>query len=85
MMNIDTLIITHGLKGLPNYAFSGNDLYVLENCKGKRTQPTKRLSIQLNGLTRGYFIDRKFRSLTWIERRMYPIIKIVLKQTYKPF
>lgn len=84
-MNIDTIIFTHGIKGYRNYLFSGEDLYVLTNCKAKRIQYLKRLNKQLNGLTRGYFINRKFRSLTWLEKRLYPVTKIVIKKEPLPF
>ena len=82
-MSIDTIIITHGIKGYPNHFFSGSDVIQIEHCPNKRTRPTKVLNKQLNGMTRGYFLDRKFKSLTWIEKRKYPLKKIILKQTTK--
>lgn len=84
-MNIDTIIITHGIKGFPHHVFSGNDLYVLTHCEGKRTQHEKKLSKQLNGLTRGYFINRKFRSLTWLEKRLFPVTKVLYRPEPLPF
>lgn len=84
-MNIDTIIVTHGIKSHPNHVRSGSDVYVLTHCKGKRTQHEKKLSMQMNGLTRGYFIYRKFRSLTWIERHSYPLTKILFKAEKMPF
>lgn len=84
-MNIDTLIITHGIKGFKNHVMSGNELWVMTNCEHKRTQHIKMLKLQLNGLTRGYFINRKFRSLTWIEKRLYPLTKVIVKKEKLPF
>lgn len=84
-MNIDTLIITHGIKGYPNYVFSGNDMYLLSHYDGRRTHKERKLSLQLNGLTRGYFINRKFKSLTWIEKRVYPVTKVIYRPTPLPF
>ena len=78
---IDTLILTEGLKGLPYHFFSGNDLVQLSHCPNKRTVPTKVLKKQNNGrygMCRGYFINRKFHSLTSLEKRKYPTIKIIL-------
>lgn len=86
MNNIDTIIITHGIKGFPHHFFSGSDVIQLSHCPCKRTKPTKFLNKQLNGMTRGYFINRKFRSLTWIEKRKYPTVKIILgKEFDDPF
>lgn len=85
---LEFTIYTHGLKNLPNYLFSGNDLYVIENCKQNRTQRTKMLKIQTIGKQRpckGYFIERKFRSLTSLNKRKYPLIKIELKTDKLPF
>lgn len=79
----DTIIITHGIKGFPNHYFSGNYLIQLEHFSGKRTRPEKVLNKQLNGRCRGYFIDRKFRSLTWIDKRKYPITKVIIKERLK--
>lgn len=84
-MNIDTIIFTHGIKNEPNYLFSGNELFVLEHFNNKRTQKQKKLSLQLNGLTRGYFINRKFRSLTWIDSHKYPTTKIIIITEPLPF
>ena len=80
---IYTIIITHGIKGYPNHYFSGEELIQLEHFSGKRTRPEKVLSKQLNGRCRGYFLDRKFKSLTWIEKRKYPVTKVIIKQTIK--
>jgi hypothetical protein len=49
-MGIDTIIITHGIKGYPNHFFSGSDIIQLEHCPNKRTRPTKVLNKQLNGM-----------------------------------
>lgn len=80
---IDTIIISHGIKGYPNHYFSGEEVIQLEHFSGKRRKPEKVLSKQLNGRCRGYFIDRKFRSLTWIEKRKYPVTRVIIKQTIK--
>lgn len=79
----DTIIITHGIKGFPNHYFSGSDLIQLEHFSGKRTRPEKVLNKQLNGRCRGYFLDRKFKSLTWIDKRKYPITKVIIKERLK--
>jgi len=87
-MKIDTLIISHGIKMHKNYVFSADDLYVLEHFKNKRMQKTKKLSLQKNGSTNGYFINRVFKSLDWIEKRKYPKTEIrlnYLTDTTLPF
>lgn len=79
---MDVIIITHGIKGLPNYYFSGNDLMVLEHFSNKRTKPTKILKKQLNGRDkrcRGYYIERKFKSLTSLISKQYPLTKVIIK------
>ena len=79
---MDITIITHGIKGLPNYYFSGEDLIVLGHFSNKRTKTTKVLKKQFNGrnqMCRGYFIARKFKSLTSIERKKYPLTRIIIK------
>ena len=82
---IDTIIITDAIKGFPYHFFSGNDLVQISHCPNKRSVPTKVLKKQhngRNGMCRGYFINRKFYSLTFLENRKYPIIKIVLGEEY---
>jgi len=83
MEKIDTIIISHGIKGYPHHYFSGGDLIQLKHFSGKRTKPQKILSKQLNGTCRGYFIDRKFKSLTWIEKRKYPITRVIINHKTK--
>lgn len=78
---MDVTIITHGIKGLLNYYFSGNDLIVLEHFSNKRTKPTKTLKKQFNGrnkMCRGYYIDRKFKSLTSLVSKQYPLTKVIV-------
>lgn len=78
-------ILTHGLKNIPNYYFSGEDLMVLEYCSNNRTKKTKVLKKQFNGRNRscrGWFINGKFMSLTNLEKKKYPIIKIILNQNF---
>ncbi len=82
---VDTIIITHGIKGLPYHFFCGNDLLQISHCPDKRTKPQKFLKKQKNGLCRGYFIDRKFKSLSWLERRKYPVIRVLVKEEPMPF
>lgn len=72
------LIITHLVKNLQHYAFSGDELFVIENCSGRRTQFTKKLSIQKVGRSKGYYINRRFRSLTSLRKRAYPYTKVIL-------
>ena len=84
------LILTHGIKNLPNYYFSGNDLYVLEHFGNKKTIPTKKLSQQVmnkgNRETKGYYIERKFRSLSNLNNRKFPVCKVIVENTdYKYF
>jgi hypothetical protein len=79
---MDVIIITHGLKGLPHYYFSGKDLLVLGHFSRKRTKTTRILKKQFNGKDQrcqGYFIDRKFKSLSSLERKKYPVTKILVK------
>ena len=81
----DTIIITHGIKGMPHHFFCGNELLQLSHCPAKRTKPQKFLKKQKNGMCRGYFIDRKFKSLTFLESKRYPVIKIILQEDRLPF
>jgi hypothetical protein len=83
------LIITHGLRHLPNYYMSENELYVFAHFR-RRTVNFKQLKIQVKksrGLEcRGYYIDRKFVSLSELKRRRYLVCKIILpKQKDCPF
>lgn len=75
---IDTLIITHRIKGIKDYAFSGNELYVLPSFVFRRSRSLKRIKMQTIGTCRGYFINRKFKSITWIESKMYPSTKVII-------
>ena len=75
---METIIITHGIKYMPYHFFSDNDLVQITHCPNKRTVPTKILKKQKIGMCRGYFINRKFHSLTSLENRKYPTIKIIL-------
>lgn len=83
------LIITHGLKSLPNYAFSGNDLYRLEHFSNKRTKKLLKLKPQImnaKGIKcHGFFIEGKFRSRTSLQKRKYPRTKIIIKTETLPF
>ena len=83
------LIITHGLKNLPNYAFSGNELYRLAHFSNKRTKPLRKLKPQImnaKGIKcHGYFIEGKFRSKTNLDKRKYPKIKIIIQTETLPF
>lgn len=74
----DYLIITHGIKGLP-YHFYTENLKVLQlsHCPNKRTLPTHEIKKLVNGLTRGFMIYGKFISLTALEKRMFPVTKIL--------
>ena len=77
------IVITHGIKNLPNYYFSGNEMYVLEYFGNKKTVPTKKLKTQVmnkgNRETKGYYIERKFRSMTNLNNRKFPLTKIILE------
>jgi hypothetical protein len=83
------LIITHGLKNLPNYAFSGNGLYRLAHFSNKRTKPLRKLKLQTmnknSASCNGYFIEGKFRSKTSLEKRKYPTTKIIIQTETLPF
>jgi hypothetical protein len=82
------LIVTHGIKNLPNHYFSGNDLWVMTNFN-KRMQYRKQLKMQVKkskGIEcKGYYIDRKFRSLSSLKKRTYPLTYVEVQKEYLPF
>ncbi len=82
------LIVTHGIKNLPNHYFSGNELWVMTNF-GKRMQYRKQLKMQVKkskGIEcKGYYIDRKFRSLSSLKKRTYPLTYVEVQKEYLPF
>lgn len=73
------------IEDLPNYAFSGNDLYALTHFSGKRTKYQRRLKLQTMNKgkreTKGYFVEGKFRSLTSLMRRAYPKTMVILDKS----
>ena len=79
------LIITHGLKRLPNHFIS--DLGVLQLChfKKKRTRSEKILSEIKCGNSKGVKIDGRFISYAELERRKYPATKVFVETIYCAF
>lgn len=79
------LVITHGLKNLPHYVFSGDELHLLTHFSGKRTKYQRRLKLQTMNRgkreTKGYFVEGKFRSLTSLMRRAYPKTRVILDKS----
>lgn len=84
---ISSLIITHGLKGLPNHFLCEHGLYQLAHCPRKRTLPEKIIKKRVIGLCRGFTIDGKFYSLTALEKISYPVTKVINieQEDYCPF
>lgn len=82
------LIITHGIKNLPNHFFSGNELWVMTNFN-KRTQYRKMLKMQVKkcrGIEcKGYYIERKFRSLSSLKKRTFPLTYVEVVKEEIPF
>ena len=75
---VDNLILTHGIKGYPFHFFTeGNLIYQVEHCLNKRTLPEHIKSKQLNGTCIGFMIYGKFKSLTFLESKRYPVTKVV--------
>ena len=76
---IDYLIITHGIKGMPFHFFSEAGIYQMSHCPRKRTLPEQVIKKICNGLCRGFKIDGRFYSLTALEKRFYPVTRVVFK------
>jgi len=77
------IIITHGIKGFPNHFFTDKGLLQVEYCPRKRTMPTAfipKIKTGSGGRCRGYKIDGKFRSLTWLEKRLFPRTLVITNQ-----
>lgn len=76
---IDYLIITHGIKGMPNHFFCEEGIYQKSYCPRKRTMPEQVIKKIRNGLCRGFKIDGRFYSLTALEKRRYRLSGVVFK------
>lgn len=74
---IDYLIITNGIKGMPNHFLCEGGVYQKSYCPRKRTMPEQVIKKIRNGLCRGFKIDGRFYSLTALEKRSYPVTRIV--------
>jgi hypothetical protein len=84
----EPIIITHGIKGFPYHFMTDKGLLQITHCPRNRTMPTKFLSkikTGSGGRCRGYQIDGKFRSLTWLENRIFPRTVIITKKEKLPF
>lgn len=85
---IDNLILTHGIKGFPfHFLTEDNLVYQMEHCPNKRTLPEQIKKKQVNGTCRGFMIYGKFKSLSYIESKKYPVTKVLFKvpETDYPF
>ena len=89
LSDMQEIFITHGIKGYPNYFFTAENLvYQKSYCPRKRTLPSKVLSKIKIGRCRGFKIDGKFKSLTSLEEKKYPIAIQILniqKENKCPF
>lgn len=88
--DVDKIIwITHAIRGYPNHFFTAdNTIYQKQHCLNKRTKPAHLVAKIRNGMTRGYFLNGKFKSLTFLESKRYPIMAQVIfsKETeFMPF
>ena len=82
-LDIDKIVfITKGIRGYPyHFLTADNELYQKSHCIGKRTKPEHLVSKVRNGLCRGYFINGKFKSLTFIESKSYPVpVKVIIPE-----
>lgn len=79
----EPIIVMYGIKGFPHHFMTDKGLIQITHCPGKRTLPTKFLSMirtGSGGRCRGYQIHGKFRSLTWLEKRMFPRTLVIQKR-----
>jgi hypothetical protein len=84
----EPIIITHGIKGFPYHFMTDKGLLQITHCPRKRTMPTKLIALSKTGnggRCRGYQIDSVFRSLTWLESRLFPRTVIITKKEKLPF
>ena len=80
-LDVDKIIfLTKGIRGYPNHFFTADHtIYQQSHCPCRRTKPAHLVSKVLNGLCRGYFINGKFKSLTALEKKSYPVpVKVII-------
>lgn len=82
-IDVDKIIfLTKGIRGYPHHFFTADHtIYQQSHCAGKRTKPAHLVAKVLNGMCRGYFINGKFKSLTYLEKKSYPVaVKVIIPQ-----
>ena len=79
------LIITHGLKRMPNHFITDLGVLQISHFKNKRTRSEKILSEINCGNSKGVKIDGRFISYAELDRRKYPITKVVVESIHIPF
>lgn len=82
-LDVDKIIfLTKGIRGYPNHFFTADHtIYQQSHCLNKRTKPAHLVAKVLNGMCRGYFINGKFKSLTALEKKSYPVpVKVIIPE-----
>lgn len=80
-ISLPDCFILYGIKYLPNHFITDNGILQISHCPRKRTLPTKFLSVINNGERKdckGVKIDGRFYSLTSLNKRKYPITKVIV-------
>jgi hypothetical protein len=80
------LIITHGLKRMPNHFITDKGVLQISHFKNKRTRCEKILSEIRCGNSKGIKIDGRFISYAELDRRKFSVTKVFTEEKNKvPF
>jgi hypothetical protein len=86
----EPIFISFGIKNYPCHFFDSDfNLYQISYCPRFRTLPTKKLAKVKIGRCMGFKIDSKFKSLSNLQEKIYPLTRVVLPidlgKEYTPF